>query len=553
MKPGRRPQTAAIWLLAAALCLLAALAAGCQSGYPADVGGAAPLATSGELVPLRALDRRPNVVVVMTDDETVADMQVMAKTRRLIGGEGVTFDQSHVSFSLCCPSRATYLTGRYAHNHHVLGLTPPLGGYAKFARLDGHDTLPVWLEASGYRTTHIGKYLNGYGDRLDQRPQQPPGWSEWHATVGATTYRMWGYRMFDHGRVRQYGSQFDQDPALYQTDVFGRLATDFITRHAGPGKPFFLSLAFLAPHHEAERIRLRDGHTVRPAPRHRGALARRPLEAAPGFDERDTSDKPSFLQRIYRPLTPEQKRALLVQQHDRQESLLAVDDQVERLVDTLRLTGELDNTYIVFTSDNGYLQGEHRVAYGKMLAYDPSTKVPLLIRGPGIAHGQVAHELVANIDLAPTVAEVAGAHPTRPCDGRSLLPYARNPSRLSNRPLLHETAGLRPSSGIEPNLTADAELLSEGRTAQDETGRPVYPASPYRAIRTRRWLYVRWSTGDEELYDRRRDPGQLHSLARSRAYRPVIVQLDRQLRQLVNCKGRACSAAAPPVSPPSGL
>jgi arylsulfatase A-like enzyme len=534
--------------------MFAGLSAGYQILQSADTGRAGSAATPGELVPLRALDRRPNVVVVMTDDQTVADMQVMAKTRRLIGRQGVTFDQSYVSYSLCCPSRATYLTGRYAHNHHVLGLTPPLGGYGKFARLDGHDTLPVWLESSGYETAHIGKYLNGYGDRLESTPPKPPGWSEWHATVGATTYRMWGYRMFDHGRLRQYGHQFDEKPALYQTDVTGRVATDFVKRQAGPGRPFFLSIAFLAPHHEGERIRLRNGgRTVRPAPRDRGALAGRPMQPAPGFDERDMSDKPRFLQRIYPPLTPAQKRALLVQQHDRQESLLAVDDQVSRLVDTLRRTGELDNTYILFTSDNGYMQGEHRVAYGKMLAYDPSTRVPLLVRGPGIAHGRVSHELVANIDLAPTIAGIAGARPTRPCDGRSLLPYASDPGRLTDRPILHETATLPPGTGPAQNLRNDPEALAGARAAQDELGRPVYPTQPYRAIRTRRWLYVRWQNGAEELYDRVRDPGQMNSLARRRVYRPVIVQLRRQLWQRVRCKGTACSAPAPPVAAPRGL
>jgi N-acetylglucosamine-6-sulfatase len=537
----------------ALICLLACLAAGYQLLHAASPSRAGSAATPGELVPFRALDRRPNVVVVMTDDQTVADMQVMAKTRRLIGGDGVTFDQSYVSYSLCCPSRATYLTGLYAHNHHVLGLTPPLGGYDKFARLDGNNTLPVWLEGSGYQTAHIGKYLNGYGDRLGRRPAVPPGWSEWYGTVGTTTYRMWGYRMFDHGRLRQYGSQFDENPALYQTDVTGRVATDFINRHAGPGQPFFLSVAFLAPHHEGERIRFRYRHTVRPAPRDRGAFAGRPMQPSPGFDERDTSDKPRFLQRIYRPLTAADKRELLAQQHDRQESLLAVDDQIGRLVHTLRLTGELDNTYIVFTSDNGYMQGEHRVAYGKMLAYDPSTRVPLLVRGPAVAEGRVSHELVANIDLTPTIAQIAGARPTRPCDGRSLLPYARDPRRLTNRPLLHETAALPPGTRIEQALKDPSEVLADARAAQDESARPVYPTAPYRAIRTRRWLYVRWRNGAEELYDRVRDAGQLTSLARRPAYRPVIVQLRRQLWQRVRCNGAACSAPAPPVAAPPGL
>jgi arylsulfatase A-like enzyme len=534
--------------------VLASVAAGWESGESAGRGSVEPTAKPGQLLPLRELDRRPNVVVVMTDDQTVADMQVMARTRRLIGGQGVTFDQSYVSYSLCCPSRATYLTGRYAHNHGVLGLTPPLGGYEKFARLDGHDTLPVWLRNSGYETAHIGKYLNGYGDRLDRRPPIPPGWSEWHGTVGATTYRMWGFRMFEHGRLRQFGSQFVENPATYQTDVAGRTANDFIARNAGPGRPFFLSIAFLAPHHEGARIRYRyPGHTVRPAPRDRGALSGRPFQRAAGFDERDTSDKPRFLQRIYRPLTPAVKRGLLVQQHDRQESLLSVDRQVGRLVTELRQTGELDNTYILFTSDNGYMQGEHRVAYGKMLAYDPSTRVPLLLRGPGIPHGVSSHELVANIDLAPTIAEIADARPTRPCDGRSLLPYAHDPGRLSNRPLLHETATQPPTAAKPPNLQTVPQVLSDARAAQDEFGRPVYPTAPYRAIRTRRWLYIRWRNGAEELYDRQRDPAQLNSLARRAASRPVMVQLRRQLWHRVLCSGAGCSAPAPPVRVPAGL
>ena len=165
----------------------------------------------------------------------------------------------------------------------------------------------------------------------------------------------------------------------------------------------------------------------------------------------------------------------------------------------------------------------------------------------------MSHELVANIDLAPTIAQVAGARPTRPCDGRSLLPYARDPGRLTNRPLLHETAALTPSLRIKYNLKAAPQLLANARAAQDEPGRSVYPTEPYRAIRTRRWLYIRWSNGAEELYDRKRDPGQLRSLARVRVYRPVIVQLHRQLLQYVHCKGAACSATAPPVPAPAGL
>jgi arylsulfatase A-like enzyme len=187
-----------------------------------------------------------------------------------------------------------------------------------------------------------------------------------------------------------------------------------------------------------------------------------------------------------------------------------------------------------------------------MLAYDPSTGVPLLLRGPGIPHGAVSHELVANIDLAPTIAAVAGARPTRPCDGRSLVPFARHPRRLTNRPLLHETAAVAPIAAVAQNVRDASALLADARAAQDERGRAVYPALPYRAIRTRRWLYVRWRNGAEELYDRVRDPAQVNSLARVGAYRPVIARLRGQLAALARCKGAACSAAKPPVPPPAG-
>jgi N-acetylglucosamine-6-sulfatase len=467
----------------------------------------------------------PNVVVLMTDDQTLADLEVMHRTRRLLGGHGVSFARSYVSYPVCCPSRATFLSGQYAHNHGVLGLYPPSGGYGRF---DRWNSLPVWLQNAGYATAHIGKYLNGYGSQLPA--EVPPGWTEWHGAVDGSTYRMWGYTLNDNGDLHTYGAPFRENPRLYQTDVYRDMAVNFIKRRARSRRPFFLSVAFLAPHHEAASVRARSGHLVRPAPRHLGRLAYDPLPASPAFAEANLADKPAFLRR-HGPLTADSVARIAERHEDRQESLLAVDEAVGAIVRGLRRTGELGRTFILFTSDNGYMQGEHAVPSGKMLPYNPSTQVPLLVRGPGIPRGRVSRALVGNVDLAPTIVALAGARPGKPFDGISLLPFARNPARHSRRPLLHETGGRR----YVPARDHDG----------GEAG-PVRRVMSYRAVRTERWLYVEYRDGARELYDLRRDPQELRSLHADPNYRPVRSALHRVLHRLARCRGRACTK---PVSP----
>jgi arylsulfatase A-like enzyme len=465
---------------------------------------------------------QPNLVVVMTDDQTVSELAGMRHTRRLVGANGVRFDRSYVSYPVCCPSRATYLTGQYAHNHGVMGLYPPTGGYGRF---DKRNALPVWLQNAGYHTAHLGKFLNGYGD---QEPADvPPGWSDWHATVDYSTYQMWGYTMNDNGRMRTYGRAFVQNPRWYQTDVLARKAASIVKREAGGRKPLFLSVNFLAPHHEGRGIQRRTGQLVRPAPRHRGAFASARLPQAASFNEADISDKPRFLRRRAHSLSAREIRRIRGDARARRAALLAVDEGVARIVSALRRSGELDETYIVFTADNGYMQGEHRVRSGKMLPYDPSTRVPLLIRGPEIPAGRVSRELVANVDLAPTLLELAGATAGKAVDGRSLVPFARNPALRTKRAILHETGGLR----------------YVGPREQDEatnTRKPLRRVMSYRAIRTTRWLYIRWRSGSRELYDLRSDPDQMQSLHSGRAHRRVRHVLARRLRALARCAGESC-------------
>ncbi len=480
---------------------------------------------------------KPNVVLVMTDDQTVRDLSVMPLTRRSLASRGVTFTRSYASYPLCCPSRATMLTGRYSHNHGVQGNRPPQGGYG---RLDKANTLPVWLQRRGYTTAHIGKFLNGYG--RDVPADVPPGWTEWYGSVDPSTYFMWGYTLNENGTRRTYGRPGVQDPALYQTDVYRAKAEDFIQRRSGPGKPFYLSVAFLAPHAEGGQSAATGG-SVRPAPRHKGRFATKPLPSPPSFNEADITDKPRLLRNQLLPLRPRQIQNITTNFRARQESLLSVDEAVRAIVEKLRRTGELDNTYILFTADNGFFHGEHRVPNGKILVYEPSSQVPLIVRGPGIRGGRRTSEVVANVDLAATVLDVTGARPSKSIDGRSLLPYARKTSRRTRRPILHEIGPL--GRGCDLDQDGQPPVLPRPRRRQQAC------LGSYRAVRSSRFVWVEHSNGDRELYDRARDPYELQSRHADPRYARTRAALARELKRLSTCKGKSCRRSAKRIPGPS--
>ena len=325
-----------------------------------------------------------------------------------------------------------------------------------------------------------------------------------------------------------------QDPALYQTDVYRAKAEDFIQRRSGPGKPFYLSVAFLAPHAEAGQTAATGG-SVRPAPRHKGRFATKPLPTPPSFNEADVTDKPRLLRNQLLPLRPGQSQDITTNFRARQESLLAVDEAVRGIVEKLRSTGELDNTYVLFTSDNGFFHGEHRVPNGKILVYEPSSQVPLILRGPGIRAGRRSGELVANVDLAATVLDVTDARPSKSIDGRSLLPYARKSSRRTRRPILHEIGDV----GLACDLDQDGQ---PPQTPVRRRGRPCLGS--YKAIRTARYLWVEHANGDRELYDRARDPYELQSRHADPRYARTRAALARGLKRLAPCAGKSCRRSA---------
>ena len=460
-----------------------------------------------------APDARPNVVVFMTDDQTARSMHAMPRTSALIGGAGTTFANSFVSNPRCCPSRATFLTGQYSHNNGVLTNGPPMGGWQ---RLQGTSNwLPTWLRRAGYGTAHVGKFMNGYG--RDDPTEVPPGWDEWHAMVDPTTYRYYAYRLNENGAVRMYGR--GRDPEWYSTDFIARRSAELAVRLAGSPQPFFLSVAFLAPHTGSPREPGDPFGIGTPvvAPRHHGAFATARLPQPASFDEADVSDKPSFVRRPRMRLRKVREIGALYRQQ--LESLVAVDEGVEQVIEALRRVGELHRTLIVFTSDNGYLAGEHRLAHGKASVYEPAIRVPLMIRGPGVPRAVTRRQLVGNVDLAPTILDIARAAAGRPQDGRSLLPLARNPRLGLHRPLLIEVAkrvGMRTT-----------------------------------AIRTDRWLYAEHAGGARELYDLWRDPDQLNSLHRDYELAEVRAALARRLDALRHCRGAGCRALMQPADRPA--
>jgi N-acetylglucosamine-6-sulfatase len=439
-------------------------------------------------------------VVIMTDDQTVESLRVMKNVKRHLVAQGTSFDNSFASFALCCPSRATFLTGQYAHNHGVLSNKPPYGGYYE---LNGENTLPVWLKRAGYETILVGKYLNGYGDR-DKR-EIPPGWTEWHGAVNNSAYQFYDYTLNENGKLVKYG----RDPQSYQTDVYADKAVEIVRRRASEKRPFFLWVSFLAPHVGGPPTPGRSTLTTLPAPRHLGRFSASPLPTPPSFNEEDVSDKPGSI-RTRPPLTERQVAQITERYQLRLESLLAVDDAVGRIVAALEKKGELSRTLILFTSDNGFLQGEHRIPIGKERPYEPSTRVPLVMRGPGVPAGLRLRQPVANIDLAPTIVAAARAHAGLQMDGRPLWPLLADPGVFWGRDLLHEGP------------------------LNDEV------QSKFTALRTPRWLYVRYVTGGEELYDLLVDPDQLTNLRTDPGAAGVRADLRGRLVDFETCIGRDC-------------
>jgi arylsulfatase A-like enzyme len=444
-------------------------------------------------------DAQPNIVFIMSDDQDIETVQYMPRVQELLAGQGVSFENAFVTEPQCCPSNVTMLTGQYAHNHGVLNNFYPSGGFQKFVENGGdQSTIATWLQDAGYNTARVGKYLVEYP--IDST-YVPPGWDEWYSAFGGAT-GYFNYRLNENGTVVQYGA----DEADYITDVFTTKAVDFINRaEANDAQPFFLTFTPTAPH--ADTV---PNGAPTPAPRHAGMFAGATAPRTPSFNETDVSDKPPPIRNLPL-LTDAQVAAIDSEYQARLESLQALDEGIGQIVETLAARGELENTYIVFTSDNGYHLGQHRFLNGKFQVYEEDIRVPLIIRGPGVQQGVTVEQMAVNIDFAPTMARWGQAVPDRVMDGQALTPLL--------------------AGGAETQSWRQDFLVEIYRRLP-----PLGNGDVILALRTEHEVYVEYQSGPRELYDLRTDPYQLENIYAT-ADPDHIAELSQRLAELAVSTG----------------
>ncbi|WP_433225127.1 sulfatase family protein [Microtetraspora malaysiensis] len=444
--------------------------------------------------PQRASTRPPNVVLILTDDLDSTDLQRFPNIWNLLVQQGAVFSRFFATNPWCCPSRSSILRSQYMHSHQVESNRPPTGGFPKFRTLE-ESTIGTWMRSAGYRTGLLGKYLNQYPLGAS-RHYIPPGWDRWAVPV-TRLYQEYGYALNDDGSVTQHG----YTPEDYLEDVLSHKADEFVS--SSGDQPFFLYLAPVAPHQPANY-----------APRHADAFQDEVAPRTPSFDEQDMSAEPLWL-REKPPLTPKAVRRIDELHRDRLRAMLGVDDMVGSLVSTLEQSGQLANTYIFFTSDNGFHLGQHRLHPGKTTPFEEDIRIPMVVRGPGITPGSTIDRLCSTVDLAPTFAELGGATPPSFAEGRSLVPILRG----------------------EDVPWRDAVLVEFFQPPY-----APYAAPTYSVLRTERYSYVEYGTGERQLYDLATDPYELRNVAAT-ADPHQVDTFSARLALLRSCSGATCRIA----------
>jgi N-acetylglucosamine-6-sulfatase len=430
------------------------------------------------------IDQRLNVVVILSDDERSDGTVVMKNLQHLIVDHGVTFTDMHVTTSLCGPSRASILTGQYAHHTGVVDNFGP-HSYPVFKNAEESNDLAVWMHEAGYETGLVGKYVNSYTDGFVHHAV-PPGWNDWQAMDSIPMEAYYNYTINNNGHLEHYGNK----PSDYSTTVLTHKAVQFIQ---GAHHPFFLYFAPVAPHLPAIPAKRDQGKLENIAPIH-----------DPAFNQRNIGKEPW---RFWHKHMLNAAAQLYIN-HVRirqEESLLALDRSVRSVVQALKARHELNHTVILYTSDNGFLWGEHRLG-GKVWPFEESTHVPLIVRAPWTTTAKRNNQPVLNIDLASTISGLAGIKPGLPQDGRSLVPFLHGERVPWRHAFLEEYLG---------------------RDLLHKSGPP-----PYTAVQTRRNLYVEYRNGWRELYNLKKDPWELNNLAGDPRTKPLQATLSKVLHRL---------------------
>jgi arylsulfatase A-like enzyme len=458
---------------------------------------------------------KPNIVFVLTDDLSMNLLQYMPAVQQM-QKDGASFSHYFVTDSLCCPSRASIFTGRYPHNTGIYRNVGDDGGYVTFKALGlESDTMATDLQKAGYRTAMMGKYLNQYQPGFPAKPRKPPvGWNEWD--VAGYGYNGFNYNLNQNGKVVSYGNQ----PGDYITDVLSGRGQAFIKSSAASNQPFMMEIASFTPH-----------SPYVPAPRDAGKFAglKAPRNKAYGAH---TKNAPSWLKRYQ--LTKKDESDMDRDFRLRVQDVQSVSDMISNLRKELVTAGIADNTYVVFSSDNGYHMGEHSLTSGKTTAFDTDIQVPFVVVGPDVKAGSTVNALASNIDIRPTFGDLAGADVPDTVDGQSVAPLWRaksSASEASDRKFVLVEHHGPVTSKKDPDYP-----LPEG-------GNPP----SYEAIRGNTWMYAVYQDGEQEYYNIAKDPYELHNLAKSMP-KKRLKELNTALRRAEACAGTVACAKAQAVT-----
>ncbi len=489
---------------AASLCILVACSVfahrwASDTRATARTGGASPA------------KKKPNIVFILTDDLSMNLVQFMPNVQAM-QRDGTTFSNYFVTDSLCCPSRSSIFTGKFPHNTGVLANAGPDGGFDAFnAHGNESQTFAVALQRSGYKMAMLGKYLNGY---LPMRNGVAAGWNEWD--VAGNGYPEFNYNLNENGRIHHYASS----PQDYLTDVVAALGEEFMRKSAHG--PFFIEIATFAPH----------GPYI-PAPRDADKFPELTAPRSAAFGARADADAPRWLRDVP-PLTPREIAMIDKYFRMRAQSVLAVDKMIGEIRAMLAKLG-LQNTYVIFSSDNGYHMGEYSLRPGKMTAFDTDIQVPLVVVGPEVEKGRTVDSIVENVDLFETFLELGEAPSAASPDGHSLVPLFKGSA----------AADWRHAALIEHH---------RNRPYPDDPDMQVEVAAnptSYEALRTDDALYVEYDDGQIEYYDLIRDPLELHNAA-SELLPAKRRQLHDALRANKECRGEAACWEAQHMTSQSG-
>jgi len=446
----------------------------------------------------------PNFVVIMADDMNADEIAYMPNLNKYLKDKGITFSNFFASTPLCCPSRTTFLTGQYSHNTGIHDNGGSNGGFEAFKALGlEQNTIATRLQDAGYRTGLMGKYLNYYSGKLDADGVAyiPPGWDEWHVFVSGISY--FSFNINSNGQIDHFGKENGE----YSTDYLTKLAVNFIDESTTDVRPFFLFLTPTAPH-----------KPYSPALEHRLSYLDAETNKTDAFNEQDISDKPTWVGEL-EPITQEQIDTLDAEFILRMQMLLSLDDMIGDVIQTLNATNKMKDTYLIFTADHGWHQGEHRLFNTKGTPYEETIKIPFIMRGPNVPQAAIRDQLISNIDFYNTILDLGLKRSVKNVDGRSFKPLIRDAAAAFRSKLLIEYLGDVKTNGFR------------------------LPIPRFRGMRMEDSIFIHYFEVDEfEYYDLSNDPYQLNNIYNT--LDPITVQgfLD-DLNALQDCKASSCRQA----------